>query len=129
MSIINSDRSLWICWLCLNYDILQKKKILNETRVSLRFNFLSSFFVFLPAFTHRSPKEAGPCHFRDCRFLGAAVMAGHRYFFSVCAGNWLVNIINFFFIKADKYLEETCKTKPLSNMCPYLKCNVQTLRY
>lgn len=52
---------------------------------------LSLSLSLLPtAFTHRSPKEARPCHFRDRYFLGAAVMAGHWYLFHVCSGSWLV---------------------------------------
>lgn len=47
---------------------------------------------FFTAFTHRAPKEAGPCHLRDCCFLGAAVVAGYRHLCSVWFSSWSVHL-------------------------------------
>lgn len=49
--------------------------------------------VFSTAFTDSSPQEAGPRHLGDCRFLGAAAMAGHRHLCDVRFGSRLVYLI------------------------------------
>lgn len=51
--------------------------------------FLSAF-LWLTAFTHRPPKEAGPHHLGDSCVLGSAIMAGHWHLCSVRLSGWLV---------------------------------------
>lgn len=45
---------------------------------------------FSTAFTHRSPKEAGPHHLRDGCVLGAAAVAGYRHLCHIRFSSWSV---------------------------------------
>lgn len=71
---------------------------------------------FSTAFTHRSPKEAGPHHLGDGCVLGAAAVAGHRHLCHLRFSSWSVPFCRYIVITFKSNLHPSHSTPGLARV-------------